>query len=116
MDYANECAAHTAGVSVSRTGECSVVEEDVTETSSTIAAETLPEDVTETTSTIAADTQPQDTTFACEVGPSADPSMSCLDGEFCLLDVGTCNNKMLVNYGVCTSIPTACTYNLNPVW
>jgi hypothetical protein len=39
MDYANECAAHTAGVSVSRTGECSVVEEDVTETS----AETLPE-------------------------------------------------------------------------
>ena len=43
MDYANECAAHTAGVSVSRTGECSVVEEDVTETSSTVAAETLPE-------------------------------------------------------------------------
>lgn len=23
MDYANECAAHTAGVSVSRRGECS---------------------------------------------------------------------------------------------
>jgi hypothetical protein len=43
MDYANECAAHAAGVSVSRTGECSVVEEDVTETSSTVAAETLPE-------------------------------------------------------------------------
>ena len=43
MDYANECSAHTAGVSVSRTCECSVVEEDVTETSSTVAAETLPE-------------------------------------------------------------------------
>ena len=115
VDYSSECLAHTAGVSVSRTGKCDGTEE-FTETSSTVAAETLPEDVTETTSTIAADTQPQDTTFACEVGPSADPSMSCLDGEFCLLDVGTCNNKMLVNYGVCTSIPTFCTMDYRPVW
>ena len=115
VDYSSECLAHTAGVSVSRTGKCDGTEE-FTETSSTIAVETLPEDVTETTSTVAVDTLPDGITFACEVGPSANPNMSCLDGEFCQLDVGTCNNKMGVHVGVCASIPTVCTKEFNPVW
>ena len=51
----------------------------------------------------------------CEVGPMANPGMSCPDGEFCQLTEGVCNNKMGFHTGVCASIPTACTDNFAPV-
>ena len=53
---------------------------------------------------------------ACEVGPEADKDMSCLDGEFCQLDMGVCNSKMGFHTGVCAPIPTVCTMIYLPVW
>ena len=116
-DYASEGTAHAAGVSVSRTGKCDGTE-NFTETTSTVAVETLPEDVTvtETTSTIAADTLPDDITFACEVGPEADKDMGCPASEFCQLNEGVCNSKMGFHTGVCAPIPMVCTMIFLPVW
>lgn len=53
---------------------------------------------------------------ACQVGPEARPDMSCPDGEFCLLAEGVCNTMMSFYTGVCSPIPTVCTFDYNPVW
>jgi hypothetical protein len=53
----------------------------------------------------------------CEVGPSADPSLSCaIEGKFCQLETGVCNNKAAIQPGVCAEKPQMCTMDMNPVW
>ena len=53
----------------------------------------------------------------CEVGPSADPSLSCdTEGKFCQLETGVCNNKAAIHPGVCVEKPQMCTMDMNPVW
>lgn len=53
----------------------------------------------------------------CQVGPSADPTTDCsIDGEFCQLDIGVCNNKSGIHDGVCVTVPQACTLEYDPVW
>ena len=52
----------------------------------------------------------------CEVGPMANPDMSCPEAEFCQLDEGVCNSKMGFHTGVCAPIPTVCTMIYLPVW
>ena len=52
----------------------------------------------------------------CEVGPMADPDMSCPEAEFCQLTEGLCNNKMGIHTGSCAPIPFICTTIYLPVW
>jgi len=52
----------------------------------------------------------------CEVGPMANPDMSCPEAEFCQLTEGLCNNKMGFHTGMCATIPTVCTMIYRPVW
>ena len=53
----------------------------------------------------------------CQIGPSADSAMDCqIEGEFCQLDMGVCNNKSGIHDGVCMAVPQACTADYNPVW
>lgn len=53
----------------------------------------------------------------CQIGSSADPALGCaIEGEFCQLDTGVCNNKSGIHYGVCVEIPQLCTEEYNPVW
>jgi hypothetical protein len=52
----------------------------------------------------------------CEVGPMADPKMSCPEGKFCQLTEGLCNNKMGIHTGSCAPIPFGCTFIYLPVW
>ena len=53
----------------------------------------------------------------CQVGSAANPDLDCMnEGEFCQLDMGVCNNKSGIHYGVCVEIPQMCTEEYNPVW
>lgn len=80
-------------------------------TTTSVATEASSSGSTTITATVAA------SGTECEVGPSADPAMSCtVEGEFCQLDMGVCNNKSAIQYGVCAMIPQACTLEYDPVW
>jgi len=85
--YSNACKAHSAGVSVSRMGECDAKP----------------------------DGNPTIATGQCEVGPNADPSMACGAGEFCQLDTGVCNNKSGVHVGTCAATAELCIEVSDPV-
>jgi hypothetical protein len=107
MDYSNSCAAHSNGISVSRMGLCS------TSTSSTASAAT--ESIASGSTTTAFIATASGT--ECQIGESADPTMGCtIEGEFCQLEMGVCSDGSGIQYGVCATIPEACTLDYNPVW
>ena len=109
MDYSNACAAYGQGVSVSRMGEC------ITSTSTTTSVATEASGSGSTTATVATTVAASGT--ECQIGPSADSAMDCqIEGEFCQLDMGVCNNKSGIHDGVCMAVPQACTADYNPVW
>ena len=109
LDYGNACAAHGIGVSVSRLGQCT--------TSTTTSVATEPSSSGSSTISEAIVTTTDATGTACQIGPSADPAMICtIDGEFCQLETGVCNNKSGIHDGVCVTVPQACTLEYDPVW
>lgn len=108
-DYGNACVAHGNGVSVSRLGQCTTSTTTIVPTESSSSGSTTISEVIVTTTGA--------TGTACQVGPSADPTMDCAsDGEFCQLETGVCNNKSAIHDGVCVTIPQACTLEYDPVW
>lgn len=96
QDYSNACYAHSAGVSVARTGKCSGgLEEDDNEDFVPPPPEGEETDPTNTTK--------------CRHNDHCGE-----ENEFCLLDMGMCDRKS--GSGVCASIDDMCTFEHNPVW
>ena len=100
----------TATSDASTTTVISVTTESSSSESSTTTTTSEEEAIITSTAASAGGTE-------CQVGPSADPAMNCtIEGEFCQLELGLCNNKSGIYDGVCAEIPQVCTEEYNPVW